>query len=205
VRVEFGSVSWSAAVQTVVAVFPAELPDKSMFATLALVTRFRRPLAVWIGVACGFAVHALIAASVGGLLSRLNDRLIAGIAAVMFAVGALFMWRSRHEGSEVAEVGAPLVGEGASAVRVAATSFGLLGVAELGDLTQFAIAGLAATTGEPLSVGLGGWAALVSVAGLAVLAGNWLGKRLPVGKLRVLCVLIFSTLTIWSLLEAINT
>ena len=28
-------------------VFPAELPDKSMFATIVLVTRYHRPLWVW--------------------------------------------------------------------------------------------------------------------------------------------------------------
>ena len=37
-------------------VFPAELPDKSMVATIILVTRYRRPLAVWLGAALAFAV-----------------------------------------------------------------------------------------------------------------------------------------------------
>ena len=30
-------------------VFPAELPDKSMVATIVLVTRYHRPMAVWLG------------------------------------------------------------------------------------------------------------------------------------------------------------
>ena len=32
-------------------VFVAELPDKTMLATIVLSARFRRPLAVWIGAA----------------------------------------------------------------------------------------------------------------------------------------------------------
>ena len=45
-----------ALLQAFVTVFPAELPDKSMFATIVLVTRYRRPGWVWVGVVAAFTV-----------------------------------------------------------------------------------------------------------------------------------------------------
>ena len=53
---------------TFVVIFPAELPDKSLFASLVLGTRFR-PLPVFCGVAAAFAVHVVIAVTVGAAWS----------------------------------------------------------------------------------------------------------------------------------------
>jgi putative Ca2+/H+ antiporter (TMEM165/GDT1 family) len=51
-----------------VAVFPvifvAELPDKTMFASLILATRGRR-LSVWAGATLAFALHVAIAVTIG--------------------------------------------------------------------------------------------------------------------------------------------
>jgi putative Ca2+/H+ antiporter (TMEM165/GDT1 family) len=38
-------------------VFPAELPDKTMVATIVLVARYRRPGWVWLGAVLAFTVH----------------------------------------------------------------------------------------------------------------------------------------------------
>ncbi|NCU80848.1 MAG: TMEM165/GDT1 family protein, partial [Acidimicrobiia bacterium] len=43
------------------AIFLAELPDKTMFATLMLATRMRRPFAVWVGVSIAYCTHVVIA------------------------------------------------------------------------------------------------------------------------------------------------
>ena len=55
----------------VAAVFPViflgELPDKTMFASLVMATR-GRPWAVWLGATAAFAVHVVIAITVGVLL-----------------------------------------------------------------------------------------------------------------------------------------
>jgi putative Ca2+/H+ antiporter (TMEM165/GDT1 family) len=58
--------------------------------------------------------------------------------------------------------------------KVAATSFGILFVAEFGDLTQIAIANLAARYHDPLAVGVGGALGLWAVGGLAILGGRQL-------------------------------
>jgi len=51
--------------------FLAELPDKSMFASLVLGTRYR-PSWVWAGAADAFAVHMGIAVTAGRLLALLR-------------------------------------------------------------------------------------------------------------------------------------
>jgi Ca2+/H+ antiporter, TMEM165/GDT1 family len=196
----------SALLQAFVTVFPAELPDKSMFATLALVTRLRNPKAVWVGVAGAFAVHATVAASVGGLLSRLPERPIAAAAAVMFSMGALLMWREAHRsyGASAGSVEEDVsIGVSKRSFRgIAATSFGVLALAELGDLTQFAVAGLAARTGEPISVGVGGWLATAGVAALAVALGGRLSQKFHLKRLQYGAALIFGVLGVWSAIEA---
>jgi putative Ca2+/H+ antiporter (TMEM165/GDT1 family) len=40
------------------AVFLAELPDKTMFASVVLTTRYKRPFAVWVGAVSAFAAMA---------------------------------------------------------------------------------------------------------------------------------------------------
>ena len=90
--------SAAGAVTAFVVVFPAELPDKTMVASLVLTTRYHRPLAVWVGVVAAFAVHVTLAVVAGSFISRLPSRLVDLAASVLFAVGAVLMWRA--EGDE---------------------------------------------------------------------------------------------------------
>ena len=54
-------------------IFIAELPDKTMVATLMLATAMPRRLAVWLGVSAGYLVHVAVAVAAGSLLARLPD------------------------------------------------------------------------------------------------------------------------------------
>src|SRR6202042_2966921 len=74
--------------------FLGELPDKSLFASLVLGTRYR-PLYVWAGAAAAFAVQMAIAVTAGRLLSLLPQHLVDGIVAVLFLAGSAYLWRSR--------------------------------------------------------------------------------------------------------------
>ena len=60
----------------------------------------------------------------------------------------------------------------------AGTTFLLVGLAEFGDKTQLAVAGLG-STGEPTAVWAGATAALAFTSALGVFAGRKLLKRLP--------------------------
>lgn len=196
-------------------IFPAELPDKTFIATLVLSTRYRR-LAVWIGVAIAFAVQSAIAVAAGGLLALLPQRLVLGITFLLFAAGAVLMLVSGlkarnaevaeedHEATEFEESAARRAGTSASTVRIAVTSFIVLFTAEWGDLSQLLTAGMAARTGQPLSVFLGAWLALIIVAGIAVLIGGWLHKRVALWRIRLVSAVVLAALAAWTLVEFIQ-
>jgi len=181
-------------------VFPAELPDKTFIASLVLSTRFP-PLLVWLGVAGAFVVHAAIAVGAGSLLRLLPHEAVQIVVAVLFAGGAaylLFVPESAEEdkGEQVAEAapgqaqpvtpGRAEPGEpgGASVRRALLTSFGVVFVAEWGDLTQILTANLAARYHDPLAVFTGATVGLWAVAAIAVVAGRALPRLIPLTLIR---------------------
>ena len=195
-------------------IFPAELPDKTFIATLVLATRFRH-LWVWLGVSAAFAVQVTIAVVAGGFLALLPARLVLGITAVLFIAGSVILVRGglasraaerEQEQDEAAEVEARVAASGTtvSAWRTFAVSFAVLFTAEWGDLSQLLTAGLAARTGQPLSVGVGSWTALIIVAGIAVLAGRWLQARVPIWRVRLVSGAILAALAIWTIVEFVQ-
>ena len=151
-----------------------ELPDKTFVATLVLATRYR-PLLVWIGVGAAFGVQTLIAVTVGGLLTRLPDRPVTIAAALLFAVGAVLLWRGARTADDTTDGEGSLADKGhagATGLRAVAASFAVLFLAEWGDLSQLLTAGLVARGGDPVSVFAGAWAGLLIVSGLGALLGR---------------------------------
>ena len=69
-------------------IFVAELPDKTMLATIVLSARYRRPWPVWFGAAGALAVQMVIASATGGLLNQLPEAPVRLAIAVLFLVGA---------------------------------------------------------------------------------------------------------------------
>lgn len=190
----------AAAVATFLAVFPAELPDKTMVATLVLTTRFRRPFAVWCGVAAAFTVHVVLAVILGKLLSELPTRPVNAAVALLFGVGAVILWRSADDEEEVGDD----VGEASGFGGIAGRSFGVILLAEFGDLTQLTTAGMAARTGMPVAVAVGALAALWSVAAIGAVAGQQLLRVLPLRLVRRIAAVIFAGLALWTAVEAIR-
>ena len=74
------------------AIFVVELPDKTFIATLVMSTKMR-PLLVWIGVALAFLVQTGVAVGVGKAASFLPEQLIHTVAALMFVIGAIILFR----------------------------------------------------------------------------------------------------------------
>jgi putative Ca2+/H+ antiporter (TMEM165/GDT1 family) len=187
---------------TFVVIFPAELPDKSMFASLVLGTRFR-PLPVFCGVAAAFAVHVVIAVAIGAVFALLPERLVLFVAAALFAGGsALLLLGKEDDDPEVAE--ATRVVSDQHPVRVALASFGVVFVGEWGDITQITTANLAARYGDPLSVGVGALLALWSVAALALTVGRRLVQRVPTRLVRRLTGVVLALLAVVTLVEAVR-
>jgi putative Ca2+/H+ antiporter (TMEM165/GDT1 family) len=172
-----------------VLVLPVELPDKTLFATLVLATRFPA-LPVFVGVGAAFGLQVVIAVTAGSLLSLLPEAVVSGVVALLFLVGAVLLWRSANSRPEDEEAAAE-ARESTSFLRAAAISFGVLFAAEWGDLSQLATAGLAARYDEPVSVFLGAWAALLVVSGLAAFLGRKLADRLPIALIRRVAAVLF--------------
>jgi Ca2+/H+ antiporter, TMEM165/GDT1 family len=72
-----------------------------------------------------------------------------------------------------------LTSSGAGFLKVAAMSFGIIALAELGDPSEIMIANLAAKYHSPVAVGAGSVLALWAVAALAVTGGRGLMHVLP--------------------------
>ena len=156
-------------------IFLAELPDKTALASLVLGTRYR-PLHVFTGAAAAFVVHVSLAVALGSLLTLLPHRILQAVVGALFLLGAVLLLRGRHEsGDEHVE----LNGKEPGFWRVAWMSFGVILVAEFGDLTQLVTANLAAKYHDPLTVGLGAVLGLWAVAALAIAGGRSLLKVIP--------------------------
>ncbi|MGW3723543.1 TMEM165/GDT1 family protein [Streptomyces sp. NPDC000851] len=177
-------------------VFLAELPDKTALAGLVLGTRYRASY-VFAGVAAAFALHVTLAVAAGSVLTLLPQQVVHAVTGVLFLGGAaMLLWK---KGEEEEEIRKP---EDQSFWKVAGAGFMLILVAEFGDLTQIMTANLAARYDDPLSVGLGAVLALWSVAGLGILGGKALMKRVPLGLITKIAALLMLGLGVWSLWEA---
>jgi len=185
-------------------ILPAELPDKTMVATLVLATRFP-PLPVWIGVTVGFAVQSAVAVAAGGLVSLLPGQVVHGVTAGMFALGAILLLREKDTDlvEEEREIAEEIADESPPSFRRAAlTSFGVLFAAEWGDLSQVLTANFAAKYGDPVAVFIGAWTALATVAGLAVVGGRALLRVVPLVWVRRLAAGLFIAMATITALEA---
>jgi Ca2+/H+ antiporter, TMEM165/GDT1 family len=170
-----------ALVTAFVLVVPVELPDKTFVATLVLATRYR-PGPVWIGVTAAFGVQSLVAVLAGRLVALLPQRPVHLVAAALFAVGAVVLARSARQAAaqerrREEEFERKLGYDKRSGVRAALASFGVLFVAEWGDLSQLLTAGLVAQGRHPVGVFAGAWAGLAAVSAAAVLLGRVLMRH----------------------------
>jgi Ca2+/H+ antiporter, TMEM165/GDT1 family len=197
-------VDFAAALRAFAAVFPAELPDKTMIATVVLVAHHRRALPVWCGAAAAFAVHVTIAVLAGQLLRSLPTTPVTLLTAALFAIGAVVLWR--ESGSDAEDTTSEPVSDVPATAPLSAfvASFGVVMVAEAGDLTQLATAGLAASSSAPWAVAVGALAALWLVAALAASVGRRLTAWLPVRQLRRGAAVVFAALAVAALVAAIG-
>lgn len=183
-------------------VFPAELPDKTMIATIVLVTRYRRPGWVWLGAVAAFSIHVTAAVAAGSALSLLPDTVVQLVVATLFAIGAIVLLRAAREPAE--EGDDATVVAGASPRAAVAGSFGLILLAEWGDLTQLATASLAASSGKPFGTAIGALAALATVAAIAATFGRQLVARFPIQRINYVGAAVFTSLAVWTSIEAIR-
>jgi putative Ca2+/H+ antiporter (TMEM165/GDT1 family) len=190
------------------AIFVVELPDKTFIAALVLSTRYK-PLAVWIGVGLAFGVQTVVAVTAGALATLLPDTLIKSVAFLIFLVGAILLVRTapgadaaEKEQEEEFEAKAT---EPKSFVKAAVASFLVLFAAEWGDLSQLLTISFVTKYHDHLSVFLGAWAALLTVSGLAVLAGRVLLRYMKLSLLHYIGAAVCLLLAVVTAVEVLTS
>lgn len=160
----------SASFLSLVLVFLAEIGDKSQLVCMALAAK-HRGWPVFLGSLTAFALLNGVAVMFGGSLAHWipQDGLAVGVA-VLFAVFGIKALLDADE-----ETPCKLA---ASAKSLFLTSFSMIFLAEFGDKTQLAVAGLA-TQHNIIAVWVGSTLALAATSGLGVFAGRKLLSRTP--------------------------
>ena len=181
-------------------VFGAELPDNSGLASLVLGTRYRAG-GVIAGAFAAFAVHVVLAVTCGSLLALLPHRIVQIAVAVVFLVGAVLLLRADDDDDDD-EI--RLKADATGFWAVAATSFVVILLAELGDLSDIVIANLAAKYHDPVAVGIGSVLALWAVVVLAIVGGRGLQRILPLKWITRLAALLMVVMAVFTLVEALR-
>ncbi len=165
-------------------IFLAELGDKTQLVVLVMATRFRA-LVVLAAVLTATLLINGFSVVVGGAASRLLSpalvKVLAGLAFLAFG-----LWTLKGDQEEEKEAG-PRPRRFRSPFLVIGLTFFL---AEFGDKTMLSTAALAATQ-TLLPVWLGATSAMVLASALAIIIGNFLGKKLPERPLQLGAALIF--------------
>jgi len=190
------------------AIFIVELPDKTFIAALVLSTRYR-PLAVWLGVGLAFGVQTLVAVTVGALATLLPDVLIKSVAMAIFLIGAVVLFRTAP-GADAAEKEqeeeyAAKAMDSKSFLSSAVASFLVLFAAEWGDLSQLLTISFVTRYDDHLNVFIGAWAALLTVSGLAVVAGRVLLRYLRLSMLHYIGAAVCLLLAVLTLVEVVTS
>ncbi|MBF0611201.1 MAG: TMEM165/GDT1 family protein [Magnetococcales bacterium] len=158
---------------TFLVIFLAELGDKTQLVCMTLAARYKgRP--VFFGASLAFVFLNVLAVVFGAALAQwVPEKVMAGIVAALFAFFGIQSLRTSSQEEEEEEV------EEKSGHSIFLTAFLMIFVAELGDKTQIAVAGMAVT--QPAGpVWIGATIALVLSSALGVIVGNKLLQRIPI-------------------------
>lgn len=162
---------WASLATTFGLVAVAEFGDKSQLVCMALAARHRHWPVLW-GAVLAFALLNLMAVAFGAAAgSWLPPSLVALAVAVLFAGFGLRSLLARED--EEDETVREKTGHG-----IFVTTFLMIFLAEFGDKTQIAVAGLGAAE-PPLPVWLGATLALAATSAIGIWAGRTVLQKIP--------------------------
>ncbi len=174
----------------------AEIGDKTQLVCMTLAARHRH-WPVVLGASVAFVLLNTLAVLFGaGVAAWLPEKVTAGAVSVLFAAFGIHTLLS-HSDKGLQHV------EEKTYHGIFFTTFLLIFVAEFGDKTQIAVAGLASSF-PALPVWLGATGALIFVSGIGVWAGRTILQRLPliwVHRLSGILFLIFAVLAAWQVIN----
>ena len=168
-------------------IFLAEIGDKSQLVCMTLAARHRH-LPVLLGAIAAFLILNTLAVVFGaGLAQWIPEKILAGAVALLFGAFGIKSLLTKEEVREDGEV------EEKPGHGIFATTFLMLLLAEMGDKTQIAIAGLASTL-PALAVWIGATLALITTSALGVWLGVTLLRRIPIHRLHQVSGVFFLVL-----------
>ena len=174
----------------------AEMGDKTQLVCMTLAAR-HRALPVWLGAVTAFVVLNLLAVAFGATVARwLPEWMVSATVAILFA---LFAYRALREADDDEETIEERDGRG-----VFLSTALLIFVAEFGDKTQLAVAGLAGTH-QVLPVWVGATLGLTLATTLGVVAGKTVLQHLPEKLLHYLSAAFFLLLALLAAWHALAT
>ncbi len=190
---------WQSAGASLVLIALAEIGDKSQLVCMALAARHGRARPVLLGATVAFAILNTAAVLIGATLTIwLPQVWVLGAMAALFAFFGVHSLRQSED--EEDEIKADLTGHG-----LFATTFFMILLAEMGDKTQIAVAGLVGIY-PATAVWIGATVALIFTSAVGVLAGKTLLRRLPMVWLHRSAGVLFlsmSALAIWRMVAII--
>ncbi len=169
----------------------AEMGDKTQLLALALASRFRRPWTVMLGILLATVLNHFLAAWLGSLASSLLTPTVMGwILGISFLGFAVWTLKPDElDGADAQTRWGPLV-----------TTAVLFFVAEMGDKTQLATVALGAKYPATVLVVAGTTLGMLIADGLAVVVGESLGKKVPMGLVRTAAAALFAILGVVTLI-----
>ena len=184
--------SFSVALSTFALIALAEIGDKSQLVCVALAARHRHWPVILGAITAFLALNTLAVLFGAGVAAWVPERIMAGLVSLLFAAfGVHALYKQVDDESEDAVE--------MSDHGIFITTLLLIFVAEFGDKTQIAVAGLAGSF-DPLPVWSGATAALVMVSILGVWAGRTVLQRLPLlwlHRISGAIFLLFAFLAAW--------
>ena len=164
----------------------AEIGDKSQLVCMTLAARYR-PWPVLLGALVAFATLNSIAVIFGAAAAHwLPEQLVLAV------VGVLFLLFGAHA---LSNAGNPEKSEelALGSRSLFASTLLMITLAEFGDKTQIAVAGLGSTA-DPYAVWLGATLALAMTSALGVWAGRAITRYVSVGRLHKISGTVFIAL-----------
>ena len=173
----------------------AEMGDKTQLVALSLASRYRRPWSVLGGILIATLANHALASSVGvWVADRLSPTVVAWVLAVGFLAFAVWtLVPDRADAGERERDWGPLV-----------TTTVVFFLAEMGDKTQLATVALAARFHTTLLVTAGTTLGMLAADGLAVFAGSWLTRVVPMHVVRWAAAALFAAFGLAALAAAMR-
>ena len=171
----------------------AEMGDRTQLLTVLLASRYRKPVAILLGVLCATIANHLLAAAAGYYVSSLLDakwfRYLIGASFIVMAGWVLIPDKEAEEGKEASHRGVFL------------TTLIAFFIVEMGDKTQIATAALAARYASVGLVAAGTTTGMMLANIPAALFGQAITRIVPLRLMRYVSAAIYAVLGFISVLQ----